>query len=197
MDEEKLKYEITSDTILWNSFRSGDNKSFENIYRKYVKPLYHYSEKFTNDKDLVLDCIQELFVDLFIHRQNLGETNNIKFYLFISLKRKILGSLRKNIMVQAFPEDELPFLSVFSTEEEVYRQETDIETLNRLNKALGTLSPRQKEAIYLRFVVGLQYEEICLILEMNYQSVRNLVYRAIEKLRKSLICFAFLMLLVP
>lgn len=196
MDEDNLKYKITSDTLLWNNFRSGDDKSFENIYRSHIKLLYNYGSKFTNDKEFVLDCIQEVFVDIFIHRQNLGETSNIKLYLFISLKRKLIRYLHKNSLVQSFPDDELPFLAIYSTEEEISSQESETEMINKLSKALTTLSPRQKEAIYLRFVSGLKYEEICQILDLNYQSVRNLVYRAMEKLRKILVCLSFFILLL-
>jgi RNA polymerase sigma factor (sigma-70 family) len=196
MDDDRLKYGITSDTLLWNNFRSGTEESFEIIYRTYVKPLYLYGSKFTNNKEFVLDCIQEVFVDLFIHRHNLGETNNIKLYLFISLKRKLIRSLRKVSLVQSFPDYELPFLSSYSNEEEVAEQESDISTINRLNEAMETLSPRQKEAIYLRFVSGLRYDEICQILDLDYQSVRNLVHRALEKLRKILVCSSCLLLLL-
>lgn len=196
MNEDNLKYEITSDTLLWNNFRSGDEKSFEIIYRTYIKPLYLYGSKFTNNKELVLDCIQEVFVDLFIHRQNLGETNNIKLYLFISLRRKIIYSIHKKNLIQLFPDEELPFLSIYSTEEEVSDQESEMELINKLSKALETLSPRQKEAIYLRFSCELKYEEICQIMELNNQSVRNLVHRAIEKLRKILICSSSFLLLL-
>jgi RNA polymerase sigma factor (sigma-70 family) len=195
MDEEKLITGITSDTLLWNNFCSGDDKSFENIYRTYVKTLFRYGSKFTNDKEFVIDCIQEVFVDIFIHRKNLGETNNIKLFLFLSLKRKLIHSLKKKGFVQFLPDEALPFLSIYSTEEEVSDQESDEVLLSKLSKALETLSPRQKEAIYLRFSCELQYEEICQIMELNNQSVRNLVHRAIEKLRKIMICIFFFTLL--
>ncbi len=45
------------------------------------------------------------------------------------------------------------------------------------------LSPRQKEIIYYRFVEGLSYEEICQIMDMNYQSTQNLIQRSLKKLR--------------
>ncbi|HUX59476.1 MAG TPA: sigma-70 family RNA polymerase sigma factor [Bacteroidales bacterium] len=196
MDEDNPKYEITSDTLLWNNFRSGDEKSFENIYRTYVKPLYHYGSKFTNDKNFVLDCIQEVFVDIFTHRHNLGETNNIKLYLFVALKRKIICSLHKNNLIQSFPDEILPFLSIYSSENEIPDFETDPGKINKLNKALKMLSPRQKEAIYLRFVSELRYEEMCQIMNLNYQSVRNLVHRAIEKLRKIIVCSSFFLLIL-
>jgi hypothetical protein len=47
MNEKNLMYGITSDTLLWNNFCSGDDKTFEIIYRTYIKTLFHYGSKFT------------------------------------------------------------------------------------------------------------------------------------------------------
>lgn len=196
MKESNLKYERDSDTLLWKDFLAGDEKAFENIYRVYVKPLYQYGSKFTLNKEVVLDSIQDLFVELFIHRQNLGETDNIKLYLYVSLKRKLTRTLRKNNLVQSFPDNELTFLSDYSLENEIFDNESEIKKINELNKALNMLTSRQKEAIYLKFVCRLKYEEIAQIMDLNYQSVRNLVCRAIEKLRKILVCTSFLILLL-
>lgn len=197
MDENSTNYKITPDTLLWNDFRTGNDKSFDKIYLAYVQPLYRYGSKFTNDKEFVFDCIQEVFVDLFVHRQTLGETNNIKLYLFISLKRKIIRSLHKTNLIQSFPDNELPFLSIYSSENEIPDIDDDKGKINELNRALESLSCRQKEVIYLRYVSELSYEEICQVLDLNYQSVRNLVHRAIEKLRKILVYSSFSLLLLP
>ncbi|MCX6326569.1 MAG: sigma-70 family RNA polymerase sigma factor [Bacteroidia bacterium] len=196
MENINSKYKITSDTMLWNNFRAGDKKSFENIYKIYINTLYQYGSKFTSDKELVFDCIHDVFVDLFTHRKNLGETNNIKLYIFICLKRTLIRSLRRKKMVQSFADSDIAFLSTCSSEEEVSDQESDMEMANKISKAMETLSPHQKEAVYLRFVCGLKFEEICLILDINYQSVRNLIYRAIKKLRKIMFCSFFHILLL-
>ena len=49
------------------------------------------------------------------------------------------------------------------------------------------LTPRQREIVYLRFFSGADYEEICEIMEIDYQSARDLLYRSIKKLRKVII----------
>jgi RNA polymerase sigma factor (sigma-70 family) len=50
-------------------------------------------------------------------------------------------------------------------------------------KLLNQLSPRQRKAIILYYIEERKYEDICVIMEMNYQSVRNLIHRGITKLR--------------
>lgn len=169
----------TSDSCLWDEFRSGDDQAFVEIYRKFVDVLYRYGLKFTADDQLVKDCVQELFIDLYERRGNLGESDNIKFYLLVSLKRRLIKILRSKNIYSSLSQEDIPFLIVYSPEDENLREEQ----IKLMNQTLNELTPRQKEAIYLRFMNGLSYEEICEIMAMNYQSVRNLIFRAEEKMR--------------
>ena len=60
----------------------------------------------------------------------------------------------------------------------------DLLQKQKLQKALDLLSHRQRESIYLRYVQELDYEEVASILEINYQSAKNLVSRTLIKLRE-------------
>ena len=51
---------------------------------------------------------------------------------------------------------------------------------------MATLSPRQKEAIYLKFVSELSYEELAKVMQLNYQSARNLVSQTSGQLSEKL-----------
>lgn len=57
----------------------------------------------------------------------------------------------------------------------------------RVNRALMTLTPHQKEIIYLRYVQELPSSDIARMLGINVQSVRNDVHRVIAGLRKQVI----------
>lgn len=171
------------DHYLWNDFRSGNDQAFEKIYTIFVDILYRYGQKFTKDDQLVKDCIQELFIEIYHRRNHLGQTNNIKLYLLKSLKRSILKSLRTNIEFSSIDDAGIPFLIAYSDNDNNLEEEQNTLKTTAIEKALAELTPRQKEAIYLRYYIGLPYEEIGEILDLNYQSVRNLVFRAVEKLR--------------
>ena len=82
------EYQINSDTFLWNDFIKGNDNAFRLIYNNHVQSLFKYGCKFTRDEALVKDCIHDVFIDLSKYRSGLGPTNNIKLYLFKSLKRK-------------------------------------------------------------------------------------------------------------
>ena len=69
---------------------------------------------------------------------------------------------------------EIPFSG--SIEKSIIDDELGAENRSRLSKALSQLSARQREAIYLKYHKNLQYEDVAEIMNINYQSVRNLHY---------------------
>lgn len=174
---------IKSDTVLWNDFIKGDEDSFRLIYTTYVQTLFKYGCHFSQDEALIKDCIQDVFVDLTKYRSRLSSTDNIKLYLYKSLKRKIVRSLGTKKIFGLIDDEKMPFYYTVSIEEELVDREVKQQRTEILARALDGLSPRQREAIYLKFVSGLSYEELGKVMKMNYQSARNLVFRGLEKLR--------------
>lgn len=171
--------------LIWSRFLKGDNQVLSLIYLQHSNALFDYGCRFTVDKDMVKDCIQEVFCSLIRTRSNLGETDNIRLYLLKSLKRKIIREL-KNVNSQSSLITDQDYVFDLRVAESIDDQlyELDEEKKQLLSEAMQSLTDRQKEAIYLRFNRGLEYEEISFLLNLNYQSSRALIHRAIEKLRE-------------
>jgi RNA polymerase sigma factor (sigma-70 family) len=180
-----IEYQINTDTLLWNDFIRGNEDAFRLIYNNHVQSLFKYGCHFTQDEALVKDCIHDIFIDLSRYRSGLSTTNNIKLYLYKSLKRKIIRSLSKSGIFGTLENEKLPFQYTISVEDEMIDNEFELQRYQQLDKAMLNLSPRQKEAIYLKYVSDLSYEELSKVMQLNYQSARNLVCRGLEKLRES------------
>lgn len=174
------------DTELWTKFRNGDDDALASIYSENSKKLYLYGLKLTPNHSIIEDAIHDLFSDLVRNRRKLGDTNNIQFYLIKSFKRRLLRQIQKEKRYNlSANEDEYDFEITYSIEHDIILEENATQKISLLRKALTDLSPRQKEAIYLRFTEELEYEEIAEMLEMNIESCRNLIYRAIKSLKDS------------
>ncbi len=191
------EYLINSDTILWNDFIKGNDDAFKVIYTNHVQSLYRFGCHFTHDEELVKDCIHDVYIELAKYRSGLGSTNNIKLYLFKSLKRKIIKSIDSGGIFSSLDLEHLPFNYTISAEDEQVEIESEQIRLKQLDKAISNLSPRQKEAIYLKFVSDLSYEELGKVMQLNYQSARNLVFRGLEKLRESFPSTMVFFILLP
>lgn len=186
----------SSESEIWKAFLSGDEKAFSTLYYMYADVLFSYGHKIVNDREMIKDTIQELFIKLYHNRKNLNETEHVKFYLFKALRNRLISklTLRTNLSLDA--DKELLFQIEITLQEEEEPDEMFSENQKEeLSRAMKTLTSRQREAVYLRYIQEISLEDIAQMLDMNYQSARNLIHRSIIKLRKELLIIAFLLLL--
>lgn len=177
------------EALVWDCFRGGDRKAFAEIYERFAKALYNYAYKLTHDSQIAQDAVQELFVEIWDARQRLSATNSIRFYLYRSLRRKIHRSYQTEWRTElnALQDHEVPDTLLWpSIEEMTITQESLEANVKWLKSQLEQLSAREYEALQLRFYDGLEYDQIAEILQINDQSARNLITRAIQRLRRNL-----------
>lgn len=173
-----------TDETLWYFFKKGKTNAFSILFKKYYPQLYLYGLKISNSPNGTEDCLQNFFIQLFDDREKLGAIKNLKAYLFVSFKRRLIKHLKmnqKNISIS----DTQVFKSnfMFSAEELSIRQEIDFLCTKTLNGLLNQLTPRQKEVIYLKYYSGMSTTDIAEIMDMNYQSVLNVLHKSMTKLR--------------
>ena len=143
--------------------------------------MFQYGIKFKDDPEFIKDCIQDVFFKLIKAGDNLGPTKNIRFYLFKALKNTIFKKIEKERRLGETTA--LKFEALFSLEEEIPENENATAKEKALAKALNDLSDRQREIIYLRYECGMEYKQICEIMDLKNDSARKLVFRAIKTLR--------------
>lgn len=175
----------TSDLALWNQIRLGDEEAFTSLFERYYVTLVNYGKTLLNGEDLVKDCVQDVFIDIWTYRFKLNEASVVKAYLLSSVRKRIARyHTRDHIFSNIKKIDSLDFLFDFSIEDQLIADETSAQKVEQLNRSINKLSARQKEALYLRYHQGLSVEQVSEVLNLNYQSIKNLLYRAILHLRK-------------
>lgn len=170
-------------TEIFKAFIEGNDSAFSKLYNMHVNLLYNYGCKLTTDSELLKDCIQEVFVKIFNKRAELSTVANFKSYIIISLKNKLCDESRKRVNLSDVSVDELDVVSGDNVERDYINNEKEMLDNVFVTKILDQLSPRQRKAIILYYIEEKKYDEICVIMDMNYQSVRNLIHRGISKLR--------------
>ena len=174
------------DILLWSKLKQGDRNAFSLLYERYVSCLYNYASKICKDKDLVEDCIQDVFIALWKYHKNLSLTTSVKYYLYRALRSRLSKSAGASgwALKDGINWNEVENLVDISPEQELMASESVDERTRKLRKYLHNLSPRQYEAIILRFYDEFTYEEIADIMEVNPQSIRNLIHRGLLQLRQ-------------
>jgi RNA polymerase sigma factor (sigma-70 family) len=180
----------TNLNFLWKSFLKGDDKSFSLIYQQHIDGLFLYGSKLSTDRELVRDCIQEVFIDLFLKRKKVSrEIVNLKSYLFVSLRNGIIKKLKQSRIFESIgekeDETEAPFNIEYEFQDQLIQLEISQEIIAKLQSKIKNLPPRQKEIIYLKFEEEMDYPEIAPILKISVESARKLLYRALLTLRKT------------
>ncbi|MCF2487053.1 RNA polymerase sigma factor [Dyadobacter sp. CY347] len=175
---------------LWERFISGSSSAFSELYDAYTDILYKFGMRYTDDSELVKDCIHDLFIDLHTYRGNLAKQVNVKFYLLKSFRRKIHAAHRKSSLLNfnRWNSDDTFGVNAFafSIEHEMIVDEKQREMLDHLAIEINQLPERQREILYLRFNQDLEYEEIASMMQISVPTCRTFIYRALKQLRGKL-----------
>lgn len=172
----------------WSSFVNGNEASYEALYHFYFKTLCDFGLRLCADKEIVKDCIQEIFIKLWVNRANLHNIKSIKSYLFSALRNAIFNFYAsprsKNDVITAETEN-LDFVLEYSPEEILIGREIETEKTRKVKLALNELTARQKELIYFKYYIGLDYNEIAEVMQITVKACYKLMGRALEILKES------------
>ena len=175
------------DSLLWQALKRSEKAAYEILLKKYYPIVLNYGARFYKDKEFVKDCVQDLFIEIWNRREYLADVVSVKSYLLQSIRKNII---RESSRLKWFREadkisDDHDFDVEFDIETYLISREVENELLQKLRFELDKLTKRQREAIFLRFNQDLSYEEIAIIMDINYRSVVNLIHEAIKAIRKN------------
>lgn len=174
-----------SDAYHWQRLREGSIEALETLYDKFFPKLFRYGFQLVSNRPFVQDTLQDFFIELYRRRTTLSDVQQIRSYLYVCFRRKLLVQYRKQDYQVSDDASNHP--STTSQEHHLILQELEKAQVHLLKQSLAELTPRQKEAIFLRFYEELSYEEIAEVLGMKKTKyARTLIYRTITKLREDL-----------
>jgi RNA polymerase sigma factor (sigma-70 family) len=186
---------MTQNQCLWKNFLQGDKSALSEIFLTFYDDLFRYGLKLSGDQNMVQDCIQDLFLKLWKNKDNLKSVESVKPYLIRSLRNHLIDSINlQKPMISIDEGFEHPFEITYSHEDFLIAQQVSQEVRLKVIDALNKLTIRQRETIYLRYFEDFDFETIASIMDMNSQSVRNLLSRGMKELRDILLLEIFLIM---
>ena len=181
-----MEYNSLEDAELWNRISQGDEDAFSYVYTFYSGGMYKYGYKFTQQTEQIEDVVQDVFVHLWKSRSRLSIQKSIKFYLLSSFRRELFKRLQADQRVETLEDYHSSASWQESIEEILSENQIVLESAAKINSALDSLSIRQKEAIYLRYIQELSYEEISVLMDIQVPSLYNLIFKGIKRMREFL-----------
>jgi len=168
---------------LQDEFVAGDENAYSTLYNLYAKDLYAFGLSLRIKTELIEDAIHDIFVEIYTHRNNLEKVDNLKYYLIAAFRNRLFFLLKKDSQTQEITDKDVVELKEKDFQESWIEQEEETEKQKLVKRLLSELNPNQREAVYHRYVEELSCEEIATLMNINYQSAKNLIHRAIMKLK--------------
>jgi RNA polymerase sigma-70 factor, ECF subfamily len=179
-----------ADALLVARAREGDNRAFEMLVVKYQRRIERLIGRMVRDSDLVADIAQESFVRAW--RALPGFRGESAFYTWlyriaVNTAKKALMDLKRDPLVTesalagADPEDDGPRVENTLTDGETPDAVlASKEIAAAVNAAVEALAEELRQAITLREIEGLSYEEISEAMNCPIGTVRSRIFRARE-----------------
>ncbi len=166
----------------------GDPAAFSKVFKHFYNPLLRYGMVILQDRRVVEDQIQDLFVWILEHPESVKKVHHFEMYLFQSLKRNLRQYMRRKDRskknLERWAQDDSSRRYITSFEQQKTSEENNTDLRRWVRQKLETLPPRQKEIIFLRYYQGMAYEEIAMIMSTSNQVIRNYMSRALIRIRK-------------
>ena len=174
---------ISSDTMVWQRFKGGDDQALDLLLSRYFRPMLHYGSKFTKDRFLIEDVIQDLFLEFLERRDRLGDPVSVKNYLLKCLRNNLTRALRNQTNQEEVTDQQELLIDADNMESFLIGLDESAELSSKMSNYFELLTTRQKECLFLRYYQDQTNEEIASIMGINKQSVANLLAKSITILK--------------
>ncbi|WP_447640809.1 MULTISPECIES: RNA polymerase sigma factor [Chitinophagaceae] len=181
---------IYSDSNILDLLHQGDVKALDYLIRIYLPSLQGYAVKIIVDEAEAADIVEDLFIKLWQNRYDFNSANELKGFLFTSIRNACLNKIRsrkrETVRHEAFEAENRIVDTDYLVEEEM---------LIEIRKSIDELPPKMRKIFILSVYNEMSNDEIADFLNLSSQTVRNQKSNAIAILRKKLKGHSFLFLI--
>lgn len=174
-----------SDNALMLKVKSGDLDKLGRLFERYNRRLFGYFYRLTHRRDLSEDLVQGVFERIIKYRNTYENSGAFSTWIYQIARNLHIDHLRKRNNGQK-RDDQFDLENLNDTTYEIQTQLTDEDDrkLKLLNRALGILDPKKKEALVLSRYEGFTYKEIAAITDCSVSAVKVRVFRALNELKE-------------
>lgn len=184
MGDELHIYKSLIDEDLFEEIKIGNEDAFKVLYLRYYQALCNFAYTYTKCIHQSEEIVQEVFGHIWEVKNQINPSNNLKAYLFTSVKNKALDKIKKNNIEQEY-------LEKFALEKANKTYQKDLRICKssfekKVLEAINSLPERAKLVYKLSRKEGLTYKEIASLLDISIKTVESQMVRSLKKLRESL-----------
>lgn len=175
------KYSQDEAQALVKALKEGNQLAFSIVYKTYAAQTFSLAFKYLLNKELAEDAVQNLFLKLWLKKEEIDETKPINRYLFMMLKNDLLNTLRdskKNIYLL---EDCLSM--VLELEDNSQNENLKQEQMNIIQQALEQLSPQRRKVFEMKVSGKYSNQEIADKLNLSINTIKFQYSQSLKQIR--------------
>ena len=168
---------------LVKALKGGNQLAFSIVYKMYAAQTFSLAFKYLLNKELAEDAVQNLFLKLWLKKEEIDETKPINRYLFTMLKNDLLNTLRdskKNIYLL---EDCLSM--VLELEDDSQNENLKQEQMNIIQQALEQLSPQRRKVFEMKVSGKYSNQEIADKLNLSINTIKFQYSQSLKQIRST------------
>jgi RNA polymerase sigma-70 factor (ECF subfamily) len=190
---------LAEEARLARAAAGGDGDAFATLYERYARRAYNLAQRLSGSEDDAADAVQEAFLSVMRRLPEIEAERELAFgsYLFTATRNATYDLMRRQQRARpsdSIPESAVPLgsgagglgLDPGDPDEDPDRKVLLAAQREEIQAANARLPERQREALALRELEDLSYDEIAEVMEMNRNSVAQLISRARVNLREEL-----------
>ncbi|MGQ9797915.1 MAG: RNA polymerase sigma factor [Ignavibacterium sp.] len=189
MDKRELNL-LTDEELILEFQKSNDQKTFEILVERFKNPLINFVYRFLGDYEACVDVVQDTFVKVYRYKDSYTSVAKFSTWIYTIAGNLARSEYRRRKRNSIFS------INNYGEEGENYdipdnKFRPDVETDNKfkaqkIQEALMKLKEVYREAVILRDIQGLTYEEIAEILKIEEGTVKSRINRGRTQLQKYL-----------
>lgn len=161
----------------------AERLEFKKIFDLYYPRLILFAGRFLNNSSDAEDCVLESFSSLWNNRENMNDPENVKSYLYTSVRNKCLNVIRYNKVRNVVAIDEVHDIM---DETSVELSVIDAELHSMLLRAIQNLPEDAKTVLELNVFEKVKMHEIAEKMDLSLNQVKALKTKALRELKKEL-----------
>ncbi len=185
----------SSDRDLIVLLKRDDLKSYEALFHRYYNLFLAFAQGFVKDRPAAEDIVQEVFMQLWIHRDRLDERRSLYNLLFTMTKHRIYDHFRRKYNLEALHRP-LSEIDAACDEAQNPEAELDAEHLRRtINRTVAAMPPQRQAIFALSRQENLSRQEIAQRLGLSVRTVDKHLELALREIRLRVKDFQWVLLL--
>jgi RNA polymerase sigma-70 factor, ECF subfamily len=184
----------SSDARLIEGLRAGDDRAYEELLTRFQQPVYNIVYRLVTDASDTADVVQEVFLKVFRSIGGFRSQSSLKTWVYRIAVNEAHNHrrwfARKRGQETGLDDDQGDGVTYEQILPDQHQSPLEIavdhETRAAIEAALLNVKPAFRDALVLREIEGLSYDEIAEVLQVNINTVKTRIVRGRQSLREQL-----------